>query len=65
MFLRFDLMDRDAVTLKFGGSNGDFAMLFVKIQDVFGILFFKTNDDKKARRMIKKNARRRLTFVIS
>ena len=51
------------VVLGFGGSNGDFAMLFIKIQDVFGK--FKTIGDKKARRMIKKNAQRKLTFVIS
>ena len=54
MFLGFDLMDLDdTVVLRLGGSNGDFEMLLIKIQDVFGL--FKTIDDKKARRMIKKN----------
>ena len=53
MFLGCDLMDLDdTVVLGLGGRNGDFAMLFLKIQDVFGR--FKTIDDKKARRMIKK-----------
>ena len=51
MFLGFDLRVRDQlVVLGLGGSNGDFAMLFSKIQDV--LERFKTLDVKKVRRMI-------------
>ena len=55
MFLGFDLRVRDQlVVLGLGGSNGDFAMLFSKIQDV--LERFKTLDVKKVRRMISNNA---------
>ena len=55
MFLGFALRVRDQlVVLGLGTINGDFVMLFSKIQDV--LERFKTLDVKKVRRMITKSA---------